>query len=387
MNNGAATAANAGKNSSGSDSGAIAMSPRVGVHTPLAMKVPQPPRTGNPILDGDADARRECFMTIIDVLQEDSSEVLPTFNELAKRLRMKAKQLQCDGDKFSAVTVFGKTDEDFATSFILSKSDMTLNDLVKAKQHDDAAVMQLLQYMLQYAPNLRYPEEAVVKEVTSRVFCSREALMGQRLRKFKASGGFVASGTINWKKGAYELVFTAEVLTEIRHRSGDVVTADNTIRIDKAYTLHMNWDDFGAHLAKPATPNVNLAAFFKKGVAGPFGSTRSSAASPRTSPASCSPSSTSGSTTWTRLRRSRRFSGRRARTPQRPCSRSRQTSASRAWRRRARQPRQRSRRSSVGARSPLPSESRVSGPGHETARSRPRSAVAPARRRSPACMH
>lgn len=141
-----------------SDGGSrVSQSPRVGAHTPLAMKVPQPPRTGNPILDGDADARRECFMTIIDALQEDPSEVLPTFNELTKRLRMKAKQLQVEGDKFASVTVFGKTEEDFATSFILSKSDMSLSDLVKAKQKDDSAVMQLLQYMLQYSPQFALP--------------------------------------------------------------------------------------------------------------------------------------------------------------------------------------------------------------------------------------
>lgn len=234
------------------------------------MKVPQPPRTGNPISDGDADARRECFMTIIDVLQEDPSEVLPTFNELTKRLLLKAKQLQCDGDKFTNLTVFGKTEEDFATSFILSRSDTTLSDLVKAKQHDAGAVQQLLQYMLQYSANLRYPQEATVKEVTSRIFSSRDMLMGQRLRKFKSSGGFLSSGAVNWKKGSYELRFTEDVLTEITHRSGEAVTLDATIRIDKGYSLHMNWDDFGAHLAKPPMPNVNLAAFFKKNGSGPW---------------------------------------------------------------------------------------------------------------------
>lgn len=234
------------------------------------MKVPQPPRTGNPILDGDADARRECFMTIIDALQEDPSEVLPTFNELTKRLRMKAKQLQVEGDKFASVTVFGKTEEDFATSFILSKSDMSLSDLVKAKQKDDSAVMQLLQYMLQYSPSLRYPEEAAVKEVTSRVFASREVLMGERLRRWKASGGLVAGGAVNWKKGAYQLVFAEGLLTELKHHSGDAIKIEDGIRIDNSYTLHANWDDFAAHLAKPPMPNVNLSMFFKKAGTGPW---------------------------------------------------------------------------------------------------------------------
>lgn len=259
--------------------GRVGRSPGFGAHTPLAMKVPQPPRTGNPILDGDADARRECFMTIIDALQEDPSEVLPTFNELTKRLRMKAKQLQVEGDKFASVTVFGKTEEDFATSFILSKSDMSLSNLVKAKQHDDGAVMQLLQYMLQYSPSLRYPAEAVVKEVTSRVFAGREMLMGQRLRKWKASGGLAAGGALNWKKGAYQLFFADGLLTQLKHQSGDFVQLEAGMNIDNSYTLHSNWDDFGAYLAKPPMPNINISAFFKKGCLGPWKHKRMTGAS------------------------------------------------------------------------------------------------------------
>jgi hypothetical protein len=62
-------------------------------HSSLAAKVPVSPKTGNKVVDSDNEARRECFMTIIDTLMDKPNHIWPLFAELQKRLREENKTI------------------------------------------------------------------------------------------------------------------------------------------------------------------------------------------------------------------------------------------------------------------------------------------------------
>eukprot|EP00959_Pyramimonas_sp_CCMP1952_P182237 3810174-Pyramimonas_sp.AAC.1 len=87
-------------------------SPSTAQRSFLAQRVPLPVKNGNHMIDDEALARRECFMTIIDECSANDSHILPLFNELNKRLRAMAKEVKCDGAKFDSLAkAFGNTDE------------------------------------------------------------------------------------------------------------------------------------------------------------------------------------------------------------------------------------------------------------------------------------
>ena len=74
------------------------------------------------MIDDEAMAKRECFMTIIDECSSNDSHILPLFNELNKRLRAMAKEVQCDGAKFTKeMKMYGQTDEEFLIRIIVQK--------------------------------------------------------------------------------------------------------------------------------------------------------------------------------------------------------------------------------------------------------------------------
>ncbi|CAK0857281.1 unnamed protein product, partial [Prorocentrum cordatum] len=229
----------------GSPGSAAAASPGLSAtRSFLAMRVPFPAKTGNQMIDDEAMARRECFMTIIDECSANSGHILPLFNELNKRMRAMAKEVRCEGAKFDVLAkTFAQTDEEFMIRVVVEISDLSLQDVVKAKQMDDGAVFQLMQFALQYPKGLKYPEEARVVEVLSRVFKTRIEVAGQRLKKFKQNGGVSSTGMLCWKVGCFVLKSIDGLLSEVGHANGD---------------------------KEPPMPPVLLCEFFKASRTGPY---------------------------------------------------------------------------------------------------------------------
>jgi hypothetical protein len=246
-------------------------SPRRKGPSKISEKLPIATRTGNPNIDSENDARRSCFQQLIDICLEDDSHVLPLFHELQKRLQQQSKTIKDEGDKFASMTTFKNTEEEFALKMVLKHSDMKLNDLILAKQHDGQAVLQLLTYLVQVGWNLQYPQECQLVEVTIMLFDERIAEVGNRLADWKKKGGVLVTGAINWKLGCFLMDFTDDFLTRITHRpTGDTVAVDVSDGITRKYTLHNNWDDYGAYLHKPPLPPIPVSNYFKASLKGPF---------------------------------------------------------------------------------------------------------------------
>lgn len=179
--------------------------------------------------------------------------------------------MKTSADTFSGLTTLSKVDEGFATEFVIAVSDLVHADVVKAKQQDDKIIMQLLHFELQWAPNLKMPVEASVKEVLRRCMVQRSAELNNPLKNFKASGGLAANGAVNWLHGACSLQFTEGVLTETTHTiSTNKVSVDASYGLSNDYSLHENWCEWSAKLCKPPHPPIVLAGFFKDSGSCPY---------------------------------------------------------------------------------------------------------------------
>lgn len=238
----------------------------------ILQKLPQPPPTGNAERDSDLVAKHTLLLKMIDGCIADYSFVLPLFTAYQEHERNIAEDQKTSAsyeERFTQATVFGRLDEGFAIKFLTTVSDMSAADISAAVRHNTDSIAELLEYTSQVPPQLRLLDELKVIEVCRRFLYKRSLDMQKPLKDFKAKGGVLASGGLNWKYGAYTLRFDQTKLVEITFRNGDkaAVPADSGITND--YKLIRNYSDYRAALEKKPFPEIKLALFFERGM-GPY---------------------------------------------------------------------------------------------------------------------
>lgn len=80
-----------------------------------------------------------------------------------------------------------------------------------------------------------------VIEVCKRFLTQRSGEVGQPLQKFKASGGLLPTGALNWRCGSYILTFAAKRLTQVKFRNGDIAAVLEDHVISDEFKLIRNY--------------------------------------------------------------------------------------------------------------------------------------------------
>ena len=166
------------------------------------------------------------------------------------------------------VTTFGATEEQWVIGWILSKTELTVAALLKAKVYDSEAIKHTFCHMLNCTMNARWPAECIRVAVAAKLLDLRWAECGCRLQgvtddQFLVAGG---SGKVNWQcVGAFRLVFDADktkalTITHVPTRitknlEVEVITPDSDL-------LHV-WQDAKAE-ARRGGSVVRFADVFAK---------------------------------------------------------------------------------------------------------------------------
>lgn len=222
---------------------------------------PQAQKTGNFAEETEAETQYEQFKDIVNHCSRDASHIGPLHGVLMKRLKSQSAADQ--NDCFATVTTLSKLDSEFVLSYIVKKSDLTMEDCIKMLKFDGDSAGNLLMLDQQIPGTTRLPKDMIVTSVTENTLERRSAEAGDRLAHIKAKGALMDSGRLDWTEiGCYSLEFRDRRLAYLKHRSGTRVAIPQDINIAQDWKLMDNWGDFVAAVTKPPLPPYKLSIFF-----------------------------------------------------------------------------------------------------------------------------
>lgn len=232
---------------------------------PYAARLPSVKKTGNTVLDEDTESKIQMLRELVSGCLENLNHVAPLFNKLRERQRIGETD---DDAPFKNVKMLRDLEKDFLLNFVVTRSDLAVHEVLKALERDPMVVQQLLAFETQIPLTLRWREELWSREVTFRFLADRGDAMGNRLQKFKASGGF-KNGAVQWTLGCYKPNFQGEEnrMVSITHVPTQcTVTVANTVVIVKgSVSMIDNWSDMDAAFLVPPYPPLKCHSLFKSG--------------------------------------------------------------------------------------------------------------------------
>lgn len=178
--------------------------------------LPKLQNTGNEAHDGDTAANREMLITLITDCMTDESHIMSLHTALLKR---KHSQTTDQGpDLMESFSILGRIPDADRIDALAMIGDFAAQDIIAAKRQGAEADRQLLTYGLGLGPNIKVPDELRIRPVFHAFVRARAKEMGDRLSKFKQSGGIhKTTGALQWARWWYQCHFTeAGVLAESR---------------------------------------------------------------------------------------------------------------------------------------------------------------------------
>ena len=145
--------------------------------------------------------------------------------------------------------------EDFVTQWVLSKSDLTMDDLKLARSHDSEIPWILTSHGSGLSMNTRLPADFQQLSCCLRFLDWCFARSTSRLADIKAGGIFEANGTFNWVNVVLKLEFEVDTgkLIEIMHVPSETpATLPAGFPISRDYEFHSFWSAQDAYaILKP----------------------------------------------------------------------------------------------------------------------------------------
>ena len=138
---------------------------------------------------------------------------------------------------------------EFVIVFLITVSDLSATDITNANDVQADSWLLLLTYVTQLPAQQKLPQCMLVKDVCKRALEKMSARRGDRLFIFKAEGGLLPSGGLNWKNGSWQPEFEESnkgSLKSVTHGPTQLVFIpgpEYCSRIDKGYKLASNWLD------------------------------------------------------------------------------------------------------------------------------------------------
>ena len=235
----------------------------------LRAKIPSPKKTGNALVDSDTESKIQMLRELASFALGDLSHVPALYAKLRERMLSQQEVAKNTGEGFKNFGQLRQLDQEFLVAIIAARSDLSVDQIVAATAQDADAPQQMIGFLSQFPPNLRLPKGCELREVTFRLLNARAIAMGDRMKKFSASGGLDATtGRIDWIAGCYRLQFASDTgrLDVVKHCSGDVAKILAAVQLFKATAVLLeNWSDMTAAIHVHPYPLVKLFSFFDKG--------------------------------------------------------------------------------------------------------------------------
>lgn len=243
-----------------------------GVINKILKSLPKITKTGNFVLDSEAETKHDSLLYILETLLREPQHIAACETTLRKRMRAMQEAGPNDfSEVFQNLTTVRSIDETFRTNFVCSHSDFAAGDLVTALSYDIEATADILEYMLQLPKTFRLSDDCKVKAILNNLFTARCAELGNRGKDLRSSGALAASGRISWEKfGCYKLKFEGNICKHIIHVSGDFVDLMDGAYIDNGFTLAENYSDWSAYVQKKPMAPQRLHVFFAAAKNGPY---------------------------------------------------------------------------------------------------------------------
>ena len=230
-------------------------------HCHLARKVPKPRKTGNDLVDSEAEKQRQDFMEIITTLTRHPKLVSGTHGHMRKLLLALKQQ---EGSPKFLVDCAKAIPPEWWAAWVVSVSDFTKEDLVSIRHADNEGPLQLGLFATQLSIGLKLDENSRNKDCFWRVCVRLHEQNGLRLPGLKALMDFdIRTGQLDWGRGSYQLVFNEARMSQVTHRAtAAVATIPAHVVVSSAFGLKFGWSDYDAQVVCPPLPPFKLHTLF-----------------------------------------------------------------------------------------------------------------------------
>lgn len=188
----------------------------------------------------------------------------------AKRKRLKntheAKDRACNTETFGGFGKVCKLDEDILAEWIVNNSDLQSSHVTAMKKFDNDSPYHVYCHAVGLSLQFVMPDELKMVAVWRGWSDWRHEQLGKRLQTFRAQGGLLPSGQVNWKNKLFDMRFAESgILTHMTHlQSGVEAKIPKKITISKSYDFKNFWCEADAYLKMDPFPGVKITALFDK---------------------------------------------------------------------------------------------------------------------------
>jgi hypothetical protein len=223
--------------------------------------------------DEENDKNQHNYRLLSDVLKhcdnfpEDVGNIHNNAMKLKKKREDQEKANLMLSTQFQNFSTLKSLDEDFVMAWVLDHSDLTVEDILSARQQDKDCAYLLASCATQLPLHFKLPGELNSKQIMASFMTSRNRVCGLRLQNFKRRGGLQASGKLNFNHSSFVLTWAeqGDQLKTIHHIStpGNVKNTPGAW-LTKKCDFENFWDDHSASVRVEGLPKVALHSLFGK---------------------------------------------------------------------------------------------------------------------------
>ena len=163
------------------------------------------------------------------------------------------------------ITTLRSVDEEVAAQWVVSKTDLSIEEVVRAKRYDSEAPWHLLSHGTGLSLTTKLPQELAAIELFKRFADACFEKSGSSLACVKQKGIYdTSTGKLNWHGVVFELKFgDDDTLAEVLHVNSSVKgTIPKGAHVTKDYAFQNFWTEGDASLRLKPFPALRLASFF-----------------------------------------------------------------------------------------------------------------------------
>lgn len=192
----------------------------------LAKKAPRPKPTGAKDLDMRLTFEHSCMVRIIDRMCKDPSVIMPIHSFMINtNMEQLSSAREVGASEWTGnYRQLERVPRAWMSEFLLKRAKDTGCDqtftpaLAKNICNESAQHIDMLFYFVtQTVPSMMFPKGLQDPRLASTVFSRRAAQCGDRLKNLCLNGGFAKEGSVDFKKGAFELQFQNDLLKQVTH--------------------------------------------------------------------------------------------------------------------------------------------------------------------------
>lgn len=173
------------------------------------MTIPGAAKSGCEAKQEEAQARMDMIVLIVQGLMQDNDHIMPLFSLMKKREAAKNTTVHAADDELFSERPYNllQLDVSWAATVVEQLSDMSGDEIARTLEFDTEAVHALLACETQIPLSMQLPPAFQVKTVCRRILGEMSATHGGLLKDWKARGGLLPTGAVDWGKGCYEVKF------------------------------------------------------------------------------------------------------------------------------------------------------------------------------------